>query len=100
MCYCGWSLLINSELYTLCSQAAVTLFKNTTELYESILVQQVKPKTKTKQEQMEVIFQTAAAFEKFVINYGNYHVSESTPQIQVVVNSLGEWLYVILFVNN
>ena len=82
---------INSELFTLYFQKAVILFQNTTELYESILIQQVELDTTTQQEQNELIFQTAAAFEKFVLNYSNYHVSKSTPPIHVVLNSLGEW---------
>ena len=82
---------INSELLTLYFQEAASLFQNTTKLYESILNQQVELDTTTEQEQRESIFQTAVAFEKFVFNYSNYHVKESTPQIHVL-NSLGEWI--------
>ncbi|KAL9951189.1 hypothetical protein ACROYT_G043809 [Oculina patagonica] len=69
-------------------QEAVNLFKNSTKQYKTIRTQQVQLDATVEQEQRESIFQTAVAFEKFVLNYSNYHVSESTPQIHIVSNNL------------
>ena len=54
-------------------------------------IQQVQDNATVEQERRKSIFKMAAAFEKFVLNYSNYHVSESTPQIHIVSNNLGEW---------
>ncbi len=67
------------------------MFKNTTKQYKAIRTQQVRLHATVEQEQRESIFRTAVAFEKFVLNYSNYHVSESTPQIYIVSSNLGEW---------
>ncbi|KAL9951184.1 hypothetical protein ACROYT_G043803 [Oculina patagonica] len=69
-------------------QEAVILFKNTTEKYKKMLFQQVQFNATAEQEQKESIFQTAVAFEKFVLNYSHYHLNESRPQINIFSSSL------------
>ena len=61
------------------------MFKNTTELYKKIDIENVG-----KQKRWESILSMAVMFERFVLGYGHYHLSESTPQIKIVSNSLGE----------
>ena len=62
------------------------MFKNITELYKGIDIEDVQ-----EQERRESILRMAVNFEGFVLNYSHHHVSESTPQINIVPNSLGEW---------
>ena len=60
------------------------MFKNITELYKNINIED-------DQERRESTLRMAVGFERFVLNYSHQHLSESTPQTNIVFNSLGEW---------
>ena len=66
-------------------QEAVNLFENTTKLYKNIDIKDVE-----KQKRWKSILSMAVIFERFLLNYSRYHLSESTPQKKTVSNSLGE----------
>ena len=59
-----------------------------TEQYKSIDIEDVQ-----EQERRESILRMAVNFERFVLNYSHHHLSESTPQINNVSKSLGEWTF-------
>ena len=61
------------------------MFTNTTELYKNIDIEDVGA-----QKRWESILSMAVIFERFLLNYSHYHLSESRPHIKVVSNSLGE----------
>ena len=61
------------------------MFTNTTELYKNIDIEDVGA-----QKRWDSILRMAVIFERFLLNYSNYHLSESTPQRKIVSNSLSE----------
>jgi len=66
-------------------QEAVSLFTNITELYKNIDIEDVQD-----QSRRDSVFRMSVSFERFLLNFSNHHLSELTPQIRIVSNSLGE----------
>jgi len=54
----------------------------------------------TEQERKEEIFKMAFAFEDFARKYGQYHLNESVPQINIANNKLGKWKWLLLLLFN
>ena len=61
------------------------MFQNITELCKNIDIEDEE------RERRESILRMAVAFERFVLNYSHHHLSESTPQINIVSDNVGEW---------
>ena len=53
----------------------------------------VQQSSMTEQERKGEIFKMAFAFEDFVRKYGQYHLNESVPQLNISNNKLGKWKY-------
>lgn len=68
-------------------QEAISFFQNVTEQFNKIDIHE----TASEKERSEFIFQTAVAFEKFVLDYSHYHINESTAQITITNNKLCKW---------
>ena len=66
-------------------QEAVSLFTNITKLYKNIDTKEVQ-----EEKRRESLLSMAVSFGRFLLNYGNHQLSESTPQIQIVSNNLSE----------
>ena len=58
------------------------LFTNITEIYKNSDNQETRK---------ESILRMAAGLQRFLLNYGHHHLSESTPQKKIVLDSLGKW---------
>ncbi|XP_078382019.1 adhesion G protein-coupled receptor L4-like [Oculina patagonica] len=69
-------------------QEAVILFQNVTEQYKKMNSHEAQLDTAAKKERREYIFQTAVAFEKFVLYYGHYHLNGSALQINITNSKL------------
>ena len=54
----------------------------------------------TEQERKEEIFKMAFAFEDFALKYGQYHLNESVPQLNITNNKLGRWKYFDSYYSN
>ena len=67
------------------------MFENVSEHYNIIDSHGVQLDTTSEKEQKEYIFKVAVAFEKFVLNYGHYHLNESTAQISIANSKLCKW---------
>ena len=72
-------------------QGAVKLFENVSEQFNIIDSHEVQLDTTSDKERKEYIFKVAVAFEKFVLNYGHYHLNESAAQISISNNKLCKW---------
>ena len=66
-------------------QKAVSLFTNITKLYKNIDTEEVQ-----EEKRRESVLSMAVSFGRFLLNYGNHQLSESTPQMQIVSNNLSE----------
>ena len=64
---------------------AVSLFTKITKLHKNINTEGVQDQTRR-----ESILRMSVSFERFLLNYGNHHLSESVPQMKIFTNSLGE----------
>ena len=51
----------------------------------------------TEQERKAEIFKMAFAFEDFARSYGQYHLNESVPLLNIADNKLGKWKYLFFF---
>ena len=75
----------------LCFQDAVNLLQNFNEQYKIINSHELQLDTTSEKERKGHIFKVAVAFEKFVLNYGHYHLNESAAQISIANNKLCKW---------
>jgi len=57
------------------------LFTTITEIYKN---------SDRQETQKESILKMAVSLERFLLNYGHHHLSESTPQKKIVLDSLGK----------
>jgi len=53
----------------------------------------VQQRSITEQERKGEIFKMAFAFEDFARKYGQYHLNESVPQLNIANKKLGKWNY-------
>ena len=85
---CGFVFLLyviyNPECLSLRFQEGLGLFQNVIKLCRNIASEDI-------QKRKESIFTIADSFEGFVLNYSHHHLKESTTEINVVSNGLGEW---------
>lgn len=49
----------------------------------------------TEQQQEESFFQSAVAFEEFVLKYGKYHLNNTLPEMSFNKSEFGEWNYLV-----
>ena len=74
-----------------CFQDVVNILQNTIEhLSKDTTLHQEQLSSITEQERKEEIFKMAFAFEDFARKYGQYHLNESLPQLNISNNKLGK----------
>jgi len=73
------------------------LLQNTTEQLKNVSLQEAQSNSITEQERKGIIFKVVTAFEDFALKYGQYHLSESIPQLNNVYSKLGKCILEILF---
>lgn len=61
---------------------------------------QVQLSSVAEQGRKEEIFKMAFAFEDFARKYGQYHLNESVPQLNIANKKLGKWKYLNLNYSN
>ena len=67
------------------------MLENTFEQARNTSLHQERPSLITEQERKAEIFKMAFAFEDFARSYGQYHLNESVPQLNIVNNKLCKW---------
>ena len=65
------------------------MFQDTIEEYRKIHNLETQVNLKKRVERVKSISETAKAFEDFVLEYAQHHLSESMPQIYRVYETLG-----------
>lgn len=73
------------------------MLQNTTEQLKNVSLLDVQLNLITEQERKGFIFTMVTAFEDFAIKYGQYHLSESKPQLNKIYIKLGECTFLIIF---
>lgn len=66
------------------------MLQNTSEQLKNVSLLEAQLNLITEQERKGFIFKMVIAFEDFALKYGQYHLSESKPQLNNVYIKLGE----------
>ncbi|PFX17542.1 EGF, latrophilin and seven transmembrane domain-containing protein 1 [Stylophora pistillata] len=78
-------------------QEVVNLFQDTVEGYKRIINLGARLNVTKEQLRVKSIAQTAEAFEDFVLDYAQHHLSDSMPEIHRVYKKLGSMLVSIIY---
>lgn len=73
-----------------CFQDIVNLLQNTIEQLKNVSLHEAQSNSITEQERKGFVFNMVIAFEDFALKYGQYHLSESMPELINVQSKLGK----------
>ena len=75
----------------LCLQETVSLFQNIQDQFKNITHQEDQSGTIQDQKQKTgLVFNMAAAFERFALNFSKYHLNETMSSKRIVGRKIGE----------